>query len=111
MTPADIVTLQLIRSIAFRLDGGFVHLRIAEGVIERDDDRQKAVEALHKQRALIAAELAKLDTAITVCANSLPPGSKRRCVMPTTICARAPGAGLPVSAKSCSRVTKNYAKI
>ncbi len=76
MTPADIVSLQLIRSIAFRLDGGFVHLRIAEGVIERDDDRRHAVEALHRQRALIAAELAKLDAAITVCASSLPPSWK-----------------------------------
>jgi len=76
MTPADIVTLQLIRSIAFRLDGGLVNLKIAEGMIERDDDRQKAVESLQKQRALIAAELVKLDAAITVCASSLPPSRK-----------------------------------
>lgn len=73
MTPADSVALQLIRSIAFRLDGGLVHLRIAEAIIERDDDRQKAVEALQKQRALIAAELVKLDAAITVSASSVRP--------------------------------------
>ncbi len=76
MTPADLVTLQLIRSIASRLDGGLVHLRIAEGVIERDDDRRHAIEALHTQRALIAAELVKLDAAITVCSGSLPPPAR-----------------------------------
>ncbi len=71
MTPADLVTLQLIRSIAFRLDGGLVHLRIAEGIIERDDDRRNAVEARQKQRALIVAELVKLGAAVAVCFGSL----------------------------------------
>jgi hypothetical protein len=73
---ADAVSLQLIRSIVCRLDSGLVYLRIADAIISREGDREKAVEALQKQRALLAAELTKLDAAITVCGLIVPPGGE-----------------------------------
>ena len=67
INPIDTVTLDLLRSIRFRLNGGSVWLEIATNVIVNDEDRCEALDAMRAQRAFLQRELNKLDAAITLC--------------------------------------------
>ncbi|MEO0620496.1 MAG: hypothetical protein AAFZ01_14610 [Pseudomonadota bacterium] len=69
----DRTILVLLQSIRFRLNGGTVWLKIAEGVIERDEGRQDAIDAMLAQRRTLEWELSKLNAAITLCEMQCPP--------------------------------------
>ena len=65
--PIDDLTLELLRNIRFRLEGGTVWLQIASDVIARDEERREALDAMQAQRLFLKRELDKLDAAITLC--------------------------------------------
>ena len=63
----DSTILELLTSIRFRLEGGTPWLKIAARIIERDEIRTEATDAMLAQREFIERELQKLDAAITLC--------------------------------------------
>ncbi|MEL7544446.1 MAG: hypothetical protein AAGJ70_11805 [Pseudomonadota bacterium] len=69
----DNVILDLLHGIRFRFDGGTVWLKIAEGVIERDENRREALDAMLTQRRFIQSELDNLNAAITLCRQQCKP--------------------------------------
>ncbi|MEO1710950.1 MAG: hypothetical protein AAFR70_11845 [Pseudomonadota bacterium] len=63
----DDLTLEVLQNVRFRLEGGTVWLKLATDVIERDEERREALDAMLAQRQFLKRELDKLDAAITLC--------------------------------------------